>query len=82
MQTDQVKLIAATVVAMVLAIGGPILLVWVFMQPDMADKAGLTALLGGFATFGIQFLFGQEQRTGAVRSFERGLNTPVPDPNA
>jgi hypothetical protein len=81
MQTDQVKLIAATITAMILAIGGPILLVWVFLQPDMGDKAGLTALLGGFSTFGIQFLFGQEQRVGAVRAFERGLNTPTPGGN-
>jgi hypothetical protein len=80
MQTDTIKLLAATVVAMVLSVGGPVLLVWVFMQPDFGDKAGLTALLGGFTTFGIQFLFGQEQRTGAVRSYERGLNTPSPTP--
>jgi hypothetical protein len=80
MQSDAVKLYAATLTAVVLSIAGPILLVWVFMQPDVNDKAGLTALLGGFTTFGIQFLFGQEQRTGAVRAYQAGLNTPVPVP--
>jgi len=80
MQSDTVKLYASTLVAVVLAIGGPILLVWVFLQPSIQDQAGLTALLAGFSTYGLQFLFGQEQRTGAVRSFQAGLNTPTAPP--
>lgn len=82
MQTDQVKLYAATLTAVVMAIGGTLLLVFIWMQPGIEDKAGLSALLGGSIGYSLNFLFGQETATRAVRSYQSGLNTPVPDPTA
>lgn len=78
MKADQIKLYAATITAMVTVIGGALLLVYVAATPAIEDKAGLMALLGGFTGAGITFLFSQESATGAVRSYERGLNTPAP----
>jgi len=78
MQSDTIKLYASTATAVIMAIGGSLLLVFVWMQPG-EGKEGVMALLAGFIGFAIQFLFSQESRTGAVRSYERGLNTPVPE---
>jgi hypothetical protein len=77
MQSDTLKLWASTGTAVIMAIGGSLLLVYVWMQP-YDGKDGLMALLAGFIGFAIQFLFGSENRTSAVRSFQAGLNTPVP----
>jgi hypothetical protein len=84
MKADDLKLYAATIVAMVLAIGAPILLVWVLIQPtdtmDPTAKAGITALLGGMSTYGIQFLFGRDIAAGSARQTERAVAITPGDP--
>ena len=77
MKTDAIKLVASTATAVIMSIGGSLLLVYVWMQPG-EGKEGVMALLAGFIGFAIQFLFGAESATSAVRSYERGLNTPAP----
>lgn len=67
MSADTVKLYAATMTAVVMAIGGSLLLVFVWMQPG-EGKEGVMALLAGFIGFAIQFLFGQETATRATRA--------------
>lgn len=79
MKTDQVKLLAATITAVVMALGGMLLLVFIQMQPSIEDKTGLSTLLGGFVGLALGFLFNQEVSTGAVRSFQKGLNTTIND---
>lgn len=78
MQSDSVKLIASTITAMVMVIGGGLLLVYVAMQPAIEDKAGLTALLGGLIGMGATFLFQANASVAGVRTFQSGLNTPAP----
>lgn len=80
MQTDTIKLLASTGTAVVMVIGGSLLLVYVWLQPVEGGKEGILALLAGFIGFAVQFLFASENRTSAVRSYERGLNTPTPAP--
>jgi hypothetical protein len=76
-KADDLKLYASTITAMILAIGAPILLVWVLIQPagtmDETAKAGITALLGGMSTYGIQFLFGRDIAAGSARQTERAM---------
>lgn len=79
MQSDAVKLIASYGTAVVLAIGGSLLLVYVAMQPSIDGKDGLMALLGGFVGSAITFLFTGNAGISAVRTFQSGLNTPTPD---
>ena len=82
MQSDTIKLLASTITAMVLTIGGILLLVYVSMQPAIEGKDGLMALLGGFVGMGATFLFQSNASTAAVRTFQSGLNTPTPVPPA
>lgn len=78
MQSDTIKLLASTITAMVLTIGGCLLLVYVAGQPNIDGKDGLMALLGGFVGMGATFLFQNNASTAAVRVFQSGLNTPAP----
>jgi hypothetical protein len=78
MQSDTIKLLASVVTAMVGAIGGSILLVFVAMQPGIEGKDGLMALLGGFIGASFTFLYTANAGTAAVRTFQSGLNTPPP----
>lgn len=67
-QTDFIKLISSHLVAVTLAIGGPILIVWLFVNANQIEGAGgVQTLLGGFVGFAIQFLF-QTNTAGATRS--------------
>lgn len=77
MQSDTIKLLSSYLTAVVLAIGGCLLLVYVAMQP-IDGKDGLMALLGGFIGAAITFLFTGNAGTSAVRTFQSGLNTPTP----
>ena len=77
MQSDTIKLLASYGTAVVLAIGGCLLLVYVAMQP-MDGKDGLMALLGGFIGSAVTFLFTGNAATASVRTFQAGLNTPTP----
>jgi uncharacterized membrane protein len=66
-QADAIKLLTSHIVAAVLAIGGPILIVWLFLfAPEGKDIAGITALLGGFVGLSVNFLF-QTNTSAAVR---------------
>ena len=78
MQSDSVKLYASTLTAVVLVIGGLLLLTFVWMQP-IEGKEGMMALLGGFVGMGATFLFQQNASVAGVRNFQAGLNTPAPD---
>lgn len=78
MQSDTVKLLASVLTAVVMAIGGSLLLVFVFMQPSIEGRDGLVALLGGFIGAAVQFLYGTNAQTQGVRTFQAGLNTPTP----
>lgn len=79
-QSDTVKIIASYLTAVVLALGGSLLLVYVWLQPVADDKAGVMALLSGFVGSAITFLFTGNAGTAAVRTFQSGLNTPTPPP--
>lgn len=66
-QADAIKLLTSHIVAAVLAICGPILIVWLFLfAPEGKDIAGITALLGGFVGLSVNFLF-QTNTSAAVR---------------
>lgn len=70
-QTDAVKLITSHLVAAVLAIGGPLLLVWVFVNASQIDGSnGLIAIIAGFVGIAIQFLF-QTNTQSAARAQTR-----------
>jgi len=77
MQSDTVKLYASYGTAVVLVIGGLLLLTYVWLQP-IEGKDGMMALIGGFIGTGATFLFTGNAGTAAVRNFQSGLNTPVP----
>lgn len=78
MQSDTIKLLASYLTAVILAIGGSLLLVYVAMQPAIEGKDGLMALLGGFIGSSITFLFTGNAAVAGVRTFQSGLNTPTP----
>ena len=81
MQSDTVKLLASYMTAVITAIGGTLLLVYVWLQPaDESSKAGIMALIGGFVGGSYTFLFTGNAGTAAVRTFQSGLKTPVPGP--
>jgi hypothetical protein len=70
-QTDFIKLAASHLVAVVLAIGGPILIVWLFVNANQLEgSGGVQTLIGGFVGFAIQFLF-QTNTSSATRSQTR-----------
>lgn len=80
MQSDTIKLLASYGTAVVTAIGGTVLLVYVWLQPaDESSKAGIMALIGGFIGGSFTFLFTGNAGVSAVRTFQSGLNTPTPD---
>lgn len=83
MQSDTIKLFASYGTAVVTAIGGSILLVFVWLQPaDESSKAGIMALLGGFVGGSFTFLFTGNAGTAAVRTYQSGVRdaTPTPTP--
>lgn len=88
MKADDLKLYASTLVAVILSVGAPALLVYVLLQPSVANggtldetsKAGISALLGGLSTYGIQFLFGRDIAAGAARATERAMGVSVAQP--
>lgn len=80
MQSDTIKLWASTLTAVVLVIGGLLLLTYVWMQP-LEGKEGMMALLGGFIGSGTTFLFQANASVSGVRTFQSGLNTPTPAPS-
>ncbi len=80
MGSDSIKLWAAYITAVVLAIGGCLLLTFVWMQP-LEGKDGMMALLGGFVGSAITFLFTGNAGVAAVRTYQNGLFTnPPADP--
>ncbi len=78
MQSDTVKLIASYGTAVIMAIGGSLLLVYVAMQP-VEDKQGLMTLLGGFVGSSITFLFLGNSNTAAIRTYQSGAQSTTPE---
>lgn len=71
MQTDTIKLISSHTVAVVLAVGGPILIVWLFINGNSIEGVeGIQAMLGAFVGAAIQFLF-QTNAMAAARGQTR-----------
>lgn len=75
MQTDMFKLVATYALASVVIVGG---LAALFVSRNEGNS-DFQLLIAGFIGGAISFVFNAESSTRAVRSFERGLNTPVPD---
>ena len=73
MQTDTVKLIVVYSMAALVIIGGGAML---FVSRNEGSTE-FALVIAGFVGAAIQFLFGQESATRAVRSYERGLDTTV-----
>ncbi len=78
MQSDTIKLIFTYAMAAVIIAGGGVML-FVSRNEGNSDFA---LLIAGFVGSAITFLFNQEAATRAVRSYERGLSTPAPEPPA
>lgn len=78
MQSDTIKLVSSHLVAVVMALGGPLLLTWLFLNAsDVEGSQGLIALLAGFVGLAVQFLF-QTNTQAAARATTRTdlLTTP------
>jgi hypothetical protein len=72
MRSDMVKLISSHLVAVVGAIGGPILIVWLFLSgSSVPGIEGLLALLGTYVGASYTFLFGSEVATATRRTLTR-----------
>jgi NADH:ubiquinone oxidoreductase subunit 6 (subunit J) len=77
MQSDTIKLIFVYSMAAVVIIGGGLML---FVSRNEANS-DFALLVAGFVGAAITFLFGQESATRAVRSYEKGLDTTVVQPD-
>jgi hypothetical protein len=78
-QTDSIKLIVVYAMAALVIVGGGAML---FVSRNEGSTE-FALVIAGFVGAAIQFLFGQESATRAVRSYERGLDTTVvADPEA
>lgn len=77
--SDTLKMWASYGTAVVLAIGGAIGVFWLMVDGKIAADVGVPVLAAWIGA-AVGFLFGSESATRAVRSFERGLNTPGPTP--
>lgn len=73
MQSDTVKLVVVYLTAVVVIVGGATML-FVSRNENNSDFA---LVIAGFVGAAIQFLFGQESATRAVRSYQAGVNTTV-----
>lgn len=77
MQADTIKLIVVYLMAALVIIGGGAML---FVSRNEGSTE-FALVIASFIGAAVQFLFGQESATRAVRSFERGVNTtPAPGP--
>lgn len=80
-QADLIKLLTANLVAAVIAIGAPVLIVWLFLNaPGDRDIAGIVALLGGLSGGAVQYLW-QTNTQSAARAQTRNdlLTNPTED---
>ena len=72
-QADFIKLLTANIVAAILAIGAPVLIVWLFLNtpidPDgtRVDISGIVALLGGLSGAASTYLW-QTNTSSATRA--------------
>lgn len=79
MQTDTIKLAVTYTTAAVIAIGSLVMAAWAwYVAGDTRDVAIVFGLCGSAFGAASAFLFAQESATRAVRSYQAGLNTPVP----
>lgn len=75
MQTDSIKLLFTYSMAAAVIVGGGAML---FVSRNEGSTE-FALVIAGFVGAAIQFLFGQESATRAVRSYQNGLNTPAPE---
>lgn len=73
MKADTIKLLFTYAMAASVIIGGGAML---FVSRNEGSTE-FALVIAGFVGAAIQFLFGQESATRAVRSYERGLDTTV-----
>jgi hypothetical protein len=82
-QADFVKLITANLVAAILAIGGPILIVWLFVNVPLdadgvpRDISGIVALLGGLTGGAAQYLWQTNTQAATRGQVRNDLLTPA-----
>lgn len=75
-QGDLIKLLTANLVAAAIAIGAPIMIVWLFlMAPEGRDIAGIVALLGGLAGGATQYLWQTNTQSAARQTTRNDLLT-------
>lgn len=76
MQTDSLKLVFTYLVAVIIIIGGGLMLFYSRNE----GNSDFALLLAGFIGSAMTFVFGQESATRAVRSYQSGLNTTIAQP--
>jgi RsiW-degrading membrane proteinase PrsW (M82 family) len=74
--SDTIKLVVVYVMAAIIIVGGGAMLFYSRNE----GNSDFSLVVAGFIGTAVAFLFGQESATRAVRSYERGLNTPTPPP--
>lgn len=81
-QADLIKLLTANIVAALIALGAPILIVWLFLTaPEGRDIAGIVALLGGLAGAATQYLWTTNTQSAARAQTRTDiLTTPEENP--
>ena len=78
-QGDLIKLLTANVVAALIAVGAPVLIVWLFLSaPPDRDIAGIVALLGGLAGGATQYLWQTNTQSAARAQTRTDILTPQP----
>lgn len=77
MQTDTIKLVATYLTAILVVVGG---LAMLFVSRNEGNS-DFSLLLAGFIGSAMAFLFGQESATRAVRSYQKGIDTNMANPD-
>lgn len=77
--SDTLKMWASYGTAVVLSVGGAVGVFYLMLDGIISADVGVPVLAAWIGA-AVGFLFGSESATRAVRSFERGLNTPQPAP--
>lgn len=71
--TDTIKLVAVYATAIVVIVGGGLML----FASRNEGNTDFALMMAGFIGSAITFMFGQESATRAVRSYQNGLNTTI-----
>ncbi len=84
MQSDTIKLVFTYVLALVIIVGGGLMLYGIRLDPSDSGSATLSLAIVGFIGAAVQFIFSSESATRATRAaqqstaagVEAGLATP------